>query len=314
MKIGVIDLGSNAFNLLIWETKSRKIAFQTKEFVKVGRDSYYDGLIKDDAIERGVETLKSFQKIAKENKVEKLYAFATSAIRRAKNQNQVCNAFYKETGVYVNVIDGNEEARLIFKGISKALPSTQETSLIMDIGGGSAEFIIFGGNEVKWQESYPLGVARLLEMYHPSDPMTGNEKLSVVEYLKIKHNRTEAAILHYKPDIIIGSEGFFTTFYNVLAHRDGRKPLSPSKKFGEIKKHDLVHLAHDIIGATYNERVKMKGMVESRADTIQFAALSLLYILSVHSFNTIKVSNYSLKEGVIASLKENKEVWQESLL
>lgn len=305
-------MGSNAFKLLIWDLNKDKLVFETKEFVKIGRESYFSQVISPDAMARSVDCLINFKKVAKQHKAKSLYAIATSAIRTSINQNAFLDFVKNNTDIIINIIDGDTESELIYAGVKKSMENPMNM-LVMDIGGGSSEFIVAKDEQLQWYRSYPLGVSRLLEMYHPSDPLTENEKLSVFTYLKRMHNRTEAAILHYKPEVLVGSQGFFETFYHILEARKS-KARKNIPTFEIFNKRDLILLCHEIIQASYKERCKMKGMEVKRADTIQFAALSLLYILSSYAFEQIAFSKYSLKEGVVTALKEKDNTWQKSLL
>jgi exopolyphosphatase/guanosine-5'-triphosphate,3'-diphosphate pyrophosphatase len=187
MIFAVIDLGTNTFNLLIAERLPnctfRKI-FNTKIAVKLGQGTINSGYIADAPFQRGINALKQYQQYILDHNVEHTYAFATSAIRSASNGNEFVMQAKKIAGITITVIDGNEEADLIYHGNRMAVNMTNDISLIMDIGGGSTEFILANKETVFWKHSYLLGAARLLEKFKLSDPITNHETVDFKDYLK----------------------------------------------------------------------------------------------------------------------------------
>src|SRR4051812_26505417 len=174
MKIAIIDLGTNTFNLLVVEVSERgfKEIYGTKLSVKLGEGGINKNYITAKAFERGIDALKKYKKTIRRYKAERVVALATSAIREASNGDKFINRVKVETGISIKKISGNEEAGLIYLGVRKAVKMSDKKSLIMDIGGGSTEFIIADERKIYWKKSFLLGAARLLEKFNPSDPIT----------------------------------------------------------------------------------------------------------------------------------------------
>ena len=185
-KIAVIDLGTNTFHLLIVEYVNGLLHTIHKEKipVKIGEGGIEEGLITEAALARGIHTLQYFQTIIKEHHITKVFATATSAFRNAKNQHQIKDAIKIKTGLEIDIINGDEEAQLIYEGVRHAVKLDTRKHLIMDIGGGSVEFIICNSEEVFWKQSFEIGGQRLMTKFHNTDPIPKSSILELQDYLK----------------------------------------------------------------------------------------------------------------------------------
>src|SRR5690606_8830905 len=143
--------------------------------VKLGQGGFRKNNIGKAAFERGVSAMLKLDSLIKKHKVEKTVAFATSAIRSSSNGEDFVRRIYQETGIEITVISGLREADFIFNGVTHSMHFGTEKRLVLDIGGGSIEFIIGNENEIFWKQSYNLGIARLLEKIKPSNPITSKE-------------------------------------------------------------------------------------------------------------------------------------------
>ena len=187
MPLAIIDCGTNTFHLLIVEAKANgkfKIIFKTKAVVKLGEAGITKRFISAAPFERGLSALKSFAVKIKEYQAEQIYAFATAALRKAKNGKEFIALAEKQTRIKIELISGSREAELIYYGVREAVNMQEQTSLIVDIGGGSTEFIIANQRKIFWKHSYELGAALLLEKFKPSDPITESELGEIHTYLQ----------------------------------------------------------------------------------------------------------------------------------
>jgi exopolyphosphatase / guanosine-5'-triphosphate,3'-diphosphate pyrophosphatase len=305
-KLAVLDLGTNTFHLLITEVKEQgySILFKEKIAVKLGQGGISQGLITDEAIERALETLKYFKEKAAQYEVSRLIATATSAIRNASNGPEVVARIKAETGIYVRVISGEEEAEYICQGVKSALSLDNQPSLIMDIGGGSVEFILTNDKEVFWKRSYEIGAQRLLDKFHRHDPILEEDLEALYRYLEEELHELREKLKEYQPEILIGSSGTFDTLSDIHCIKRGipkttNQPESPldilgfEEIFMEIKMKDR------------NERLAIPGMLAMRVDMIVVACALIDYLLRAHSFQAIRVSAYALKEGVLQEAMRN---------
>ena len=305
MRIAVIDLGTNTFNLLIVETDNNggyKKIDSNRIPVKLGEGTINKGFIADIPFNRGISALKEYSKIIKEQNIEKVVALATSAIRTAKNGSDFLAKAKSEAGIEVEVIDGNREAELIYFGNRKAVKMSNDLSLIMDIGGGSTEFIIANADTILWKQSFLLGAARLLELINPSDPITEAESKRLFSYFDDQLLPLLEACKKHKPLELIGSSGAFDSIVDMMAGEYDVETLSDKKTEYEIDLEKYFPLAKKIIASTYDQRLKTKGLIEMRVDMIVISCLFVDYILTRLELKKLRVSTYSLKEGVIFNI------------
>jgi len=159
MILAVIDCGTNTFNLLIVEVKNTAYTkiFNTRHSVKLGEGTINKGFIDAVPFNRGIAALVDFKIHITKYNVEKTLAYATSAIRDAKNGLDFITKTKLDLDIDINIIDGNREAELIYLGNKVAANLKNEPALIMDIGGGSTEFIIANGQQIFWKQSFLCG-------------------------------------------------------------------------------------------------------------------------------------------------------------
>lgn len=303
MNFAIIDLGTNTFNLLVArknpDGKTFSKLFNTKIPVKLGESTINSGYISDRAFERGLTTIKEYKRIIDEHNVTEVYAFATSAVRTATNGNEFVKKIYNETSIEVKVIDGEEEAELIYYGNRMAVEMTEDVSLIMDIGGGSNEFILANKHTVFWKQSFLLGAARLLEKFKPSDPITAEEIKSIMDYQCKELASLIEAAKQFKPIELIGSSGAFDSVVDMISGEFNTPCTNEQDTEYSINLSQYQFIRDKIIASTLQERYHMKGLIGMRADMMVISILLIEFILNELEIKKIRVSSFSLKEGVI---------------
>jgi exopolyphosphatase/guanosine-5'-triphosphate,3'-diphosphate pyrophosphatase len=176
-----------------------------------------------------------------------------------------------------------------------------EKSLVMDIGGGSVEFIIGDNDNIYWKKSFEIGAQRLLERFQKNDPIIPREIQALDRYFRKTLTPLFDAIEQYKPTIFIGSSGTFDTLSDMFCMRhDIHK--SPEEVETPLTLDGFEALYHELIAKDRAQRMHIPGMIEMRVDMIVVACCLVRYVLSKHSFSRIRVSTYSLKEGVLSAL------------
>ena len=303
MIFSVIDLGTNTFNLLIGEKIGNytfKKIFNTRIAVKLGQGTINLGYIDVEPFQRGINALKQYQQYLLDYNVEKTYAFATSAIRSASNGIDFVNQAKKLTGISITVIDGSEEADLIYHGNKMAVNMTNSISLIMDIGGGSTEFILANHSTIFWKESYLLGAARLLEKFKLSDPIINSEIVSFNAYLKQEIQSLIDAVKKHPPVELIGSSGAFDSVVDVIAGEFNTESINEIRTEYGINLNEYKKISDMIKKSTLKERYQIRGLIDMRVDMIVISVLLIDFILKELNLNKMRVSTFSLKEGVIS--------------
>jgi exopolyphosphatase/guanosine-5'-triphosphate,3'-diphosphate pyrophosphatase len=301
MKAAVIDLGTNTFHLIIAEISSEdvQVIYKTNVPVRLGEGRINDHVIIPEAFERGIQTLTDFRKEIDRHGVVMVRAIATSAVRSAGNGAHFVSAAAERAGINIEVIDGEEEAAFIFTGV-KATGVITETSLIMDIGGGSTEFIICDTAGQLWKKSYNIGAARLMQAYFHSDPISTEDQSAIIQRLAGELPDLKQACAQYKPSVLIGSAGAFETFAAMLLKDTDIKNIS-SASF-DIKSYQI--LAGKLINSTHAEREAMPDLIPLRVDMIVIAALITDYVISELDLQQISLSTYDLKMGVLYTIRE----------
>lgn len=311
MRTAIIDLGTNTFNLLI-RGKRGKVYYNDKIPVKLGKGGFKMGVITPEAFERGLDALQRFLKICDKQKVAQVYAFATSAVRSSQNGLEFVEAVKEKLNLRINVIDGDSEASLIYQGVKNAMSFDGKVVLIMDVGGGSTEFIIGTQNEILWKKSYPLGVARLLEKFNPHEPLATTDFSEINAYFEDLLGDLFSAVYRYKPERLIGSSGSFETLHDICALRFGHQTVLPEQTYSQIFLHEFNQVNKLLAKSTLMERMVMPGMLSMRADTLHLSALQISFILEKTGILEMFVSMYALKEGVIYALQNPEEKWLKS--
>jgi len=307
MRVAVLDIGTNTFNLIIAESaggESFRILYNEKLPVKLGEGGINNREILQIAFDRGIKAIEEHYTTIQIYKAEKIYAFGTSALRTARNSKDFIDTIKKITGIDVEIISGDREAELIYYGVIQTLTMTHEKYLILDIGGGSNEFIIANNQEIFWKKSYPIGIARLIEKFKPSDPIKPDEIIAIEEYFY--HQLKDLILLVKKEKIttLIGASGSFETFVAMIHSSDDdaktQSALIPQSI--PISEDDFNTLYEKLIKSTTAERYRMKGLESMRIEMIVLACLFVKFITRKLEIKTIIQSNFSLKEGAVYQL------------
>ena len=300
MKTAIIDLGTNTFNLLIVEGNTT--LFKTKIAVKLGQGGITKGYIAEAPFQRGFEALKKHLQTIEKYQADRTLAFATSAIRSTRNGVDFVVKVKTELGLHIEVIDGNKEAELIYLGVQQALDLGDSNKLIMDIGGGSTEFVICNKKEIFWKQSFQLGAARLLESFEPQDPVTSTEVKSIEVYLENMLKPLWEALKKFPCDTLVGSSGSFDTLSEVIAHKFYDISILKEKTTYDFKLSDYFWFHDYFLKSNLEKRLKTPGMIRMRADMIVISSIFINYLLKRQKILSMKLSTYALKEGILKTL------------
>lgn len=301
-RIAVMDLGTNTFHLVIADVRDGKstVVFRDRQPVKLGQGGINQSTIRQDAMERAVACMKSFQREMASHEVTRSVAIGTSALRSAANGREVLDRIRNETNISVDVISGDKEAEYIYLGVREAVPMGTTRSLIVDIGGGSVEFILADQNSIHWKVSLDIGAQRLLETFHRRDPITPEDRQALLDFYAQALMPLKQALASLPTSQLIGSSGTFDTLSEIYCVRQGL-PYSPVPEtpltipvFWEIHE--------ELIAKNREARMRIPGMIEMRVEMIVVASCLIAYIVEQFHINRIRVSSWSLKEGVLAMM------------
>jgi exopolyphosphatase/guanosine-5'-triphosphate,3'-diphosphate pyrophosphatase len=302
MRIAALDLGTNTFHLLIAEKKPGVKFLLKKTFaVKLGMEGFNDGLISSAAFERGIRSLKKFSVYIKNFKPDKIVAYGTSALRKCKNGGDFIRTGGKIITSKIKIIDGKTEAFFIYQGVKNSFDMRDKPVLIMDVGGGSVEFVIATAEKILWKKSFEAGAARLLEKFSPSDPMKKTEQSKIEKYLSERFSEVIKKIKQYQPQIMLGSSGSFDSLALMYAIKRNKRRHYERRNIFEIPLKGYFSMHYKFLSSTKRQRLKMKGLHRLRVDMIVPASMCIHSILENSGIKKIFRSAYSLKEGIVFS-------------
>lgn len=297
-RLGVVDLGTNTFHLLVAEKKQEEggfaEVFRFRQFVKLAEEGI--GFIGEEPFQRGLKAMDVVKSKLDEYGVERVRAFGTAALRTAANGAEFIQTVRLRTGIEIQLITGNEEARLIHLGVVQAVPFDQQRRLIMDIGGGSVEFIIADKQRVYWAQSFPVGVAVLFKRFHKHNPISTIEMAGVQRFLDEQLMPLRLALDAFPTHHLVGAAGTFDVIENLLAH------TKPTPHSAIVELPDFYPLYYRLLGATVEERRLMPGVPEERVDMIVVAVILIDYVIRIAAARQLTVSSFALKEGMLWEL------------
>lgn len=301
-RIGIIDLGTNTFNLLIADVNEQggwSAVFRNSLPVKLALGGIQRSTIVWDRFVRGIDALLVHKAACSNYHCTEIHAFATAAIREADNGKDFVDAAKSRTGIDVLIVDGNREAELIYRGVRQTVELGTEPALIMDIGGGSTEFILCNAKEVLWKASFPLGVSRIDELMELPDPLGQAAYTELQPLLEDALEPLWEAVAGREPTVLIGSSGSFDTLRQILHYRLNRQYVADNEKAEELEISSFKKLTEELCAVSYESRLQMRGMHPMRADTIQLSAVFIAHVLKKLTIKRLMRSGYALKEGAL---------------
>lgn len=302
-RFAVIDLGSNTFHILITEKVdvSFKEIYRHREYTKLAMGG--SDMILDSTFKKGIDCLVNFRQRLDEYKVKNYKAIGTAALRSAHNGDQFIREASEKANIIIQLIDGNQEASYIASGVKKAVDIYTDNHLIMDIGGGSVEFIIVQNGLIKWQQSFPIGLAILKSKFHQEEPISQKELEELQRFLDnqlepLKNQLDQIKNIHS----LIGASGSFEVVQAIL---DLPRWNQHSYKCHVL---DFFKVKESVMLKSPSEREKVKGLPPERVDLIIVALFLMNYVLHRSKAEEIQISDYALKEGVITEHYESTNI------
>ena len=313
MKYASIDIGTNTLRLLVAEVDSRgalKPLIYDRAITRLG-GGYTEGHgIDGGSAERTLSALEAFKEVLTGEAVESVVATATSVVRRARNRDRFLREIEERTGIRAEVISGEEEARLSLIGVLSVLNDTSGRMLVVDIGGGSTEFIAAEGGALLGSWSMEMGVVHLTEDYLKNDPPEERElrsmEASVSGVLRELKARMEAA--HMEPSLygggggstgarLVGTAGTITT----LAALDQDLDVYDRDKINNytLTRERVAELYRGLAGITMREREKILSLEKGREDLIIPGSAIVFLTMEAFGFGEMTVSDAGLLEGII---------------
>lgn len=283
-----IDVGSNAVRLLVKcvnEENASELMSKIQLIrvpLRLGEDSFTTGFISDDKEEKLVRLMKAYKQLMKIYDVVDYRACATSAMRDAQNGKSIVQRIAKKTGIRIEIIDGQQEARIIYDNHIEQLLASEENYLYVDVGGGSTEINLINNGKLIHSHSYDIGTVRML-----SGMVKETEKSAMHTYL-------QEIVKEYSPVHIIGSGGNINKLFRLADKKDKKNAFLPIESLRNI------YVSLKALSA--EQRIKQFNLKPDRADVIVPAAEIFLEIASQVQSTGITVPTIGLSDGMIDNL------------
>ena len=306
MRVGTIDIGTNSMRLLIADYKNNKIENREKYIntTRIGQGVDKEGYITEEAMQRNLKALKEFSDKCKEEKCEKVYCMGTSALRDSKNGQDFVNRAKELTNIDVKIICGDEESNLGFMGVLEGTDGNKKDDiLVIDIGGGSTEFIIGNEEGIKFCKSENVGALRMTEKFITTDPISDEEFDAMIDFIEETISFTLDSIKHMHISKLVGIGGAITS---LSAMNQQLEVYSMEKVHNSVvTKKDLEKILQNLKNMTLNDKKTIKGLQPKRADIITAGVKILHIIMKKLEFETIVISEYDNLEGLLCQKAKN---------
>ena len=299
--LAAIDIGTNSFHLVVVKLKDSdrfEILAQEKEVVRLGSGSKDMKILKVDAMNRGIAALKRFRQIAEISQAD-IRAVATSAVREAINKEDFLERAKQEAGIDVEVISGFEEARLIYLGVLQTLPIFERKILLVDIGGGSTEFLIGQAGTIIDANSLKLGAIRMTDRFFNDEPIEAKHVNKCRQHVKAYINPMARRVRLHGFETAVGSSGTVLSIAQMVQLLRKQEPTRSLSNF-VFSRSELAEVIKILVKAdTVKKRQKVEGLDPKRADIILGGAIILEQAFEEMKIEQMMVSGFALREGVI---------------
>ena len=300
MRVAAIDCGTNSVRLLIADVADGRLSDVSRrmEIVRLGEGVDRTGRLAPAAIERTRQALLGYAMEIAELGVGRVRMCATSASRDAANAADFTAMVRATLGVDPEVISGDEEARLSFTGALNGLDA-EPPYLVVDIGGGSTEFVV-GGREVEHAISMDIGCVRMTERHLHSDPPTAAEIAAAERDITAAVDTALQAVSGHGPATLVGLAGSVTTVAALALHLPGYD--AERIQHARIPYDDVAKVTFDLLGSTVADRRDLPVMHPGRADVIGAGALILRIIMERAGASSVVASEHDILDGIAFSL------------
>lgn len=293
--ISAIDVGSNAIRMAVGRVNATHDKVDVIENIRIpvrlGQDVFSKGHIGELSIQAALDGFMRFHKIASEYEVKKIRAVATSAMREAENGHMLVEQILRRTGIQLEIISAEEEARLVYLAVGKVINLAHKKAVLIDIGGGSIEVAVSKGNKLLTTESYEMGTVRLLQ--NLDDRLPSEFRVLVNEYTESIRRHIKRELGKLKLDVCIGTGGNIEELGNL------RKKLFKRATNDRITVNELEMLDETISEMTVDQRIKKLNLNPDRADVIVPAVMMLRMIAREAHVKEIQIPGVGLKDGIL---------------
>ncbi|GGX11702.1 Ppx/GppA phosphatase family protein [Streptomyces lomondensis] len=308
MRLGVLDVGSNTVHLLVVDAHpgARPLpAHSHKAELRLAQLLDDSGAIGPDGVDRLIGVVHDSLQAAEDKGVEEVLPFATSAVREARNADDVLARVRAETGVELQVLTGAEEARLTFLAARRWFGWSAGKLLVLDIGGGSLEIAYGIDEEPDAAASLPLGAGRLTAGWLPGDPPAPDDVRALRRHVRTEIARTVGEFSRFgAPDHVVATSKTFKQLARIAGAARSAEGLYVQR---ELKRESLEAWVPRLSGMTERERVELPGVSEGRAGQLLAGALVAEAAMDLFGVERVEICPWALREGVILRRLDHME-------
>ncbi|MEG1710471.1 MAG: Ppx/GppA family phosphatase [Clostridia bacterium] len=294
-RVALIDMGSNTIRLVVYDVHEGgyyTLVDEMREAVRLG-ETEKDGSLKQTRVLQALNTLKTYKKQCAVDKVDKILAVATAAVRQARNQKAFLSEVYNVTGIKLRVLSETEEATYVYQGVINSMDIPK--GLIMEIGGGSTKFVYYNRRNILQIAIFPFGALTLTERFtnEESTPETIAEN---IERFFAEQLESLPWLKELDPDTqLIGVGGSFRNLARIV-RRVNNYPLDMVHNY-HMERNELVRVYEKMRALNFDKKMKIKGISAVRADVLPSALAAMKAFVDYCGFETIVTSSCGLREG-----------------
>ena len=301
MRIAAIDIGTNSIHMVIAQSTSVtgfEVVEREREVVQIGRGSWSGGRLKPDAIRRTTDALSRFVQLARGMQTDRILCTATAAVRESRNGGDFLRVARQVAGVTPRVIPGEEEGRLIYLAVRRAIQLDEDPALMIDIGGGSMQLVVGNKEKLLLATGASLGALRLRETILESDPPTNRELRELRRTVRKRARAALEKVLEREPVSFYGSSGSIHALAQAVSWEETGAGIE------HINGHllpleGLQRLTRKLARMTESERAALRGLDPKRAEIILPGAVVLQHVLEEVEAEGITISDFGVREGLV---------------
>lgn len=291
--IAAIDFGTNTFHLIITKTDEPnrlEVIERRRYFVYLDRSN--SRYITNEAIETAKEASRGLKQVLIRNKCSKIYAVGTEVFRKKQNGPELLDEISQILDVPIQLISGDEEAELIFHGVANSFRS-DEPYLIMDIGGGSTEFILSANDQAAWKASFKIGLSILMQLVDYEDQLESKQMHEIQEFYLDKIEVLSKVIAQYRPSVLLINGGAGELLPHAIQHEElGGGAVA-------LDKAEFYKLCDALILSDLESRERYDWLHASRIKLFPLFLLNVKLILNYFKIDKLVYTGAGLKEGLI---------------
>jgi exopolyphosphatase/guanosine-5'-triphosphate,3'-diphosphate pyrophosphatase len=300
LTLAAIDIGTNSIHMVISRAtgQSIEVVDREREVTQVGRGSFVGGRLRAEAVNKTLDALARFARLARSHQVDRILCTATAAVRESANGGRFVREARRLTGVTPRIIPPEEEGRLNYLAIRSSLALGEDTSLIIDIGGGSMQLVAANAHKFMRVRGAPLGALRLTERYLPEDPPSRRALARLQRHIRKTAKPALESVLELSPQRVYGSSGAIHALAQACSWRETGTAIEQLNGYF-LSLASLARLTKDLERMPYAERDKLHGLDARRAEIILPGALVLLHVIKAVGAHGITLSDASVREGLV---------------